>query len=204
MIPCPGSVDCKNKDGEPEEITEEVVVEVDEIDPDDPNKHQIGAIERFGTFKKYHNSSVGHFEISRAMEAMQNLEFIGLVCLWIYLNGSMWWMPEDQAAGRSLARQGGASLIQFRSSHQGWFKELWIILLTDQLTHSQPEWDIAGSDLAMDLSREWNNREIPEFLLKLREMQTRLIRNTHLYREKNQSKRARKGHGSPEEVPGLR
>jgi RNase H-like domain found in reverse transcriptase len=60
----------EGKDGEPEEFKEDVIDD-EVMDPDDPNVPQIGPIERFGTFKKYHNSSVGHFGIGRTMEAMR-------------------------------------------------------------------------------------------------------------------------------------
>jgi Integrase zinc binding domain len=58
------------KNGEPEDFIEDVFEE-DSIDADDPNATQIDAIERFGTLKKYHNSSVGHFGIARTMETVQ-------------------------------------------------------------------------------------------------------------------------------------
>jgi hypothetical protein len=35
--------------------------------------------------------------------------------------------------------------------------------------------DMAGSDLAMDLPKNWSGREIHEYLLKLREMQAIMI-----------------------------
>jgi hypothetical protein len=64
--------------------------------------------------------------------------------------------------------------------------------------------DMAGSDLAMDLPKDWNGRDIHEYLLKLREMQGLIIKATHNYLERNQRKRAREGHGIPSEVPGFR
>jgi hypothetical protein len=64
--------------------------------------------------------------------------------------------------------------------------------------------DMAGSDLVMDLTRDWDEREIHEYLLKLREMQAIMVRNTQEFLEKNHRKRAREGHGTPSEVPGFK
>jgi hypothetical protein len=64
--------------------------------------------------------------------------------------------------------------------------------------------DMAGSDLAMDLPKNWSGREIHEYLFKLREMQAIMIKNTQAFLEKNQKKRAREGHGNPSEGPGFK
>jgi hypothetical protein len=42
---------------------------------------------------------------------------------------------------------------------------------------------------------EWNGRVLHKYLLKLREMQAMMIRNTQAFLEKNQLKRESEGHG---------
>ena len=49
--------------------------------------------------------------------------------------------------------------------------------------------EIEFSDIAMDLPSEWANRDSLEFLSKLREAHSTLIRVTQDYLKKNQRKR---------------
>jgi hypothetical protein len=60
--------------------------------------------------------------------------------------------------------------------------------------------EIAFSDIAMDLPSEWANRDSLEFLSKLREAHSTLIRVTQDYLKKNQRKRSVNGRAKASEV----
>jgi hypothetical protein len=64
--------------------------------------------------------------------------------------------------------------------------------------------DIAGSDLAMDLPESWKGRDLNEYLVKLREMQARIIKVTQDFLSTNQRKRSRGGGAIAPEVPGFK
>jgi hypothetical protein len=64
--------------------------------------------------------------------------------------------------------------------------------------------DIAESDLAMEVPKNEVDQSIPEYLVRLREMQAILIKATQDYLRNNQRKRGRDPHHSPPEGPGFR